>query len=96
LRRRAASAALLALPAVALGACGGDKVDRTDLQNKIADFVHQQTGATIDVHCPGNVKPDKGTKVHCTTNLSGADTDIQLTFTSKGRFRITEMRPHVN
>lgn len=99
MRHRARPAALLALSAVALSAsasaCGG-KVDRQDLESKIADFVHQQTGATIAVHCPSGVKPDKGTRVHCTTVLSGADTDIQILFTDEGKFRITQMRPRVS
>jgi Domain of unknown function (DUF4333) len=89
--------ALLVLSAVAfsLSACGG-KVDRKDLETKIADFVHDQTGVTVDVNCPAGVKPDKGTRVHCTTVLSGAETDIQILFTNKGKFRITEMRPRVS
>ncbi|MCW2983968.1 MAG: hypothetical protein JWR63_1538 [Conexibacter sp.] len=91
---RAPPPALLALSAVALAACGG-KVDRKDLESKIASFVHQQTGTTITVHCPDGVKPDKGTRVHCTTVLSGADTDIEILFTDKGKFRITKMRPRV-
>ncbi|HWI74262.1 MAG TPA: DUF4333 domain-containing protein [Baekduia sp.] len=95
--RHAAPAALLALSVVALSAtaCGG-KVDRKDLESKIADFVHQQTGTTITVHCPDGVKPDKGTRVHCTTVLSGAQTDIQILFTDKGKFRITQMRPRIS
>jgi hypothetical protein len=80
-----------ALSAVALGACGG-KVDRQDLETKIADFVHRQTGTTITVHCPNGVKPDKGTRVRCTTVLSGANTDIDILFTAKGKFRITQTR----
>jgi hypothetical protein len=99
LTRGARPAALLALPVVALSlgvaGCGG-KVDRKDLQTKIADFVHDQTGVTVAVHCPDNVKPDKGTRVHCTTVLSGAETDIQILFTDKGKFRITQMRPRVS
>jgi Domain of unknown function (DUF4333) len=95
---RARPSALLALSAVALlttSACGSGKVNRKDLEAKIADFVQQQTGASIDVHCPDDVSPDKGTKVHCTTVLSGADTDIEITFTQDGKFRITQMRPRV-
>jgi hypothetical protein len=96
LSRRAAPAACFALSAAALSlgvvACGGDKVDRKDLEAKIADFVHQQTGTTIKVSCPDGVKPDKGTRVKCTTVLSGAETDIEIVFTNKGKFRITSTR----
>ena len=88
---RAAPTALVVLSTVALGACGG-KVDRQDLETKIADFVHRQTGVTITVHCPNGVKPDKGTRVRCTTVLSGADTNIDILFTAKGKFRITQTR----
>jgi hypothetical protein len=88
---RAAPTALLVLSTVALGACGG-KVDRQDLETKIADFVHRQTGTTITVRCPDGVKPDKGTRVRCTTVLSGADTNIDILFTAKGKFRITQTR----
>jgi hypothetical protein len=99
LTRRGASTALITLSAVAFplvaAGCGG-KVDRKDLESKIADFVHAQTGATITVSCPQDVKPDKGTRVHCTTVLSGASTDIQILFTDKGKFRITQMRPRVS
>ena len=88
---RAAPTALLVLSAVALSACG-TKVDRQDLETKIAGFVQQQTGATVDVSCPNGVKPDKGTRVRCTTVLSGADTNIDILFTAKGKFRITQTR----
>jgi hypothetical protein len=88
---RAAAPALLALTATALGACGG-RVDRKDLEAKVADFVHRQTGITITVHCPDGVKPDKGTRVRCTTVLSGAATDIDILFTDKAKFRITSTR----
>jgi hypothetical protein len=90
-RARAAPAALCALTAAALGACGGN-VDRQDLETKIADFVKQQTGATISVHCPDGVKGDEGTRVRCTTELSGAPTDITIQFVGDGRFRITQTR----
>jgi hypothetical protein len=92
---RAASTAFITLSTVALGACGG-KVDRQDLETKIADFVHRQTGTTITVHCPDDVKPDKGTRVRCTTVLSGASTDIDILFTAKGKFRIAQMRPRIS
>lgn len=99
MRHSAASPALLlsaaALCSVSLSACG-DKVNHKDLESKIASFVHDQTGATITVHCPNNVSPKKGTRVDCTTVLSGADTDIQITFTQDGKFRITQMRPKVS
>lgn len=88
---RAAPTALLVLSTVALGACG-DKVDRQDLESKIAGFVQRQTGATVTVSCPDGVKPDKGTRVRCTTVLSGADTNIDILFTAKGKFRITQTR----
>jgi hypothetical protein len=83
--------ALLALTAAALGACGGN-VGRQDLEGKIADFVAQQTGAKIDVHCPDGVNADTGNRVRCTTELSGAPTDITIEFTGEGRFRITQTR----
>jgi hypothetical protein len=88
---RAAPTALLVLSTVALGACGG-KVDRQDLETKIADFVQRQTGTTITVHCPNGVKPDKGTRARCTTVLSGTATNIDILFTAKGKFRITQTR----
>lgn len=93
--RATSTAFLLSTVALSTAACGGN-VDRKDLESKIADFVNKQTGATIAVRCPDDVKPDKGTRVHCTTNLSGADTDIQILFTDEGKFRITQMRPRVS
>jgi hypothetical protein len=89
-----ATATAVALATMALGAagCGGDKVDRKDLEQKIADFVHRQTGTTIDVHCPDGIKPDRGTRVTCTTVLSGAETDIGILFTDKGKFRLPTTR----
>jgi hypothetical protein len=91
-RRAAATALALSTAALTASACGGDQVDRKDLETKIADFVHQQTGTTIDVHCPNGVKPDKGTRVKCSTVLSGAETDIEIVFTDRGKFRITSTR----
>ncbi len=93
--RATTTALLLSSVALVASACGSGKVDRKDLEAKIASFVHDQTGTTIDVHCPDDVSPEKGTKANCTTVLSGADTDIQITFTSNGKFRITQMRPKV-
>jgi Domain of unknown function (DUF4333) len=87
---RAAPAAL-ALSAVALGGCG-NSVDRKDLESKIADYVQQHTGASIDVHCPDGVKADEGTKVRCTTELSGAPADIDVVFGKDGHVRITRTR----
>ena len=91
--RRAGPVPAAALSLVVLSVSGcGNNVDRKDLESKIADFVHQQTGTTIQVHCPEGVKPDKGTRVKCTTVLSGAATDIQILFTDRGKFRITSTR----
>lgn len=89
---RAAPVALMALSTVALGACGGGKVDRQDLEKKIAGDVQRRIGTAVTVRCPDGVKPDKGTRVRCTTVLSGADADIDILFTAKGKFRITQTR----
>ena len=88
---RAAPTVLIALSSVALGACG-NKVDRQDLETKIAADVQRRIGTTVTVSCPDGVKPDKGTRVRCTTVLSGADTNIDILFTAKGKFRITQTR----
>jgi hypothetical protein len=94
---RAAPAALFALTAAALGstACGSS-VDRKDLETKIADFVKKQTGAAVTVHCPDGVNAKKGTRVRCTTTLSGATTDLDILFTKDGRFRVTSARPRTS
>jgi Domain of unknown function (DUF4333) len=89
--RRAAPPVALALAAVALPACGG-RVDRRDLESKIADFVQRQTGTTIEVHCPDGVKAKKGTRVRCTTVLAGAPADIDIVFTQDDKFRIAQTR----
>jgi hypothetical protein len=88
---RAAPAVLIALSTVALGGCG-NKVDRQDLETKIAGDVQRRTGTTVTVRCPDGVKPDKGTRVRCTTVLSGADANIDILFTANGKFRITQTR----
>lgn len=90
MKQRAAPAAVV-LSAVALLGCG-KTVDRKDLESKIADFVKRQTGTDIRVHCPDGVKADKGTRVRCTTELSGAATDIDILFGENGHFRITQTR----
>jgi hypothetical protein len=90
------SAALgLALTAATLGACGSN-VDRQDLEKKIADFVAKQTGTKIAVHCPDGVRADTGNRVRCSTELSGAPTDITIQFVGDGRFRITQTRLRTN
>jgi hypothetical protein len=85
-------AAALSLLALTTSACGGNNVDREDLESKIADFVKRQTGTAIDVHCPDGVKADKGVRVRCTTVLSGAPTDIDILMVGDGHFRITQTR----
>jgi hypothetical protein len=93
--QRVAPAALLALSAVALPACGGtsDRVDRQDLEGKIAAFVHQRTGAEVSVSCPDGVHARAGARVRCSTVLSGAPMVVDLQFAQAGHFRITRMRP---
>jgi hypothetical protein len=83
----ASSSAALAV-ALSLSACGGDRVDRKDLESKVQDFVQRQTGITVPVKCPDDVKPDKGTHATCTADLSGTQTKLDLLFTSKGRFQV--------
>jgi hypothetical protein len=82
-----ASSSAIAL-ALTLSACGGDRVDRKDLESKVQDFVQRQTGVTVPVNCPDDVKPDKGTRATCTADLSGTQTKLDLLFTSKGRFQV--------
>ena len=96
---RASRAALLTLPAFALSlsaaACGSDTVDKKDLESKIAEYVKQQTDVTVDVDCPSGASPKQGSQVHCTTVLSGAVTDLYVTFTHDRRFSL-QVRPRVS
>ncbi|WP_445149058.1 DUF4333 domain-containing protein [Baekduia sp. Peel2402] len=96
---RASRAALLMLPALALSAsataCGDAKVDKKDLESKIAEYVKQQTDIAVDVDCPSGASPKQGSKVHCTTVLSGAVTDLYVTFTHDRRFSL-QVRPRVS
>jgi Domain of unknown function (DUF4333) len=98
LTHRATTAALL-LPSLALAgtvsACGADRVDRKDLESKIADQIKRQTDVSASVDCPRDVSPKQGTTAHCTTVLSGATVDITVTFTHDGRFTLTSVRPRV-
>jgi hypothetical protein len=95
-----ATAAALVLPSLALAgaltACGGDRVDRKDLESKIADQIKRQTDLTTSVDCPGDISPKQGSTAHCTTVLSGATVDITVTFTHDGRFTLTSVRPRVS
>jgi hypothetical protein len=94
-----ASASAFLLPSLALTlsltACGGDRVDRKDLESKIADQIKRQTDVTASVDCPDDVSPKQGSTAHCTTVLSGATVDITVTFTHDGRFTLTSVRPRV-
>jgi NAD(P)H-hydrate repair Nnr-like enzyme with NAD(P)H-hydrate epimerase domain len=87
------------LPALALSAttaaCGTDTVDKQDLEAKIAEYVKRQTDLTVDVDCPSGASPKQGSKVHCTTVLSGAVTDLYVTFTHDRRFSL-QVRPRVS
>jgi hypothetical protein len=91
----ASSSAALAV-ALSLSACGSDRVDRKDLESKIADQIKRQTDVTTSVDCPGDVSPKQGTTAHCTTVLSGATVDITVRFTHDGRFTLTSVRPRVS
>lgn len=92
--RASRAAPLLLLPAFALSAsaCGDAKVDKKDLETKIAEYVKQQTDVVVDVDCPSGASPKQGSKVHCTTVLSGAVTDLYVTFTHDRRFSL-QVRP---
>lgn len=85
--RAAALLALSSVSSLALG-CGADRVDRRDLESKVSDFILRQTGTTASVHCPDDVDPDKGHKTTCVADLSGTPTNLQIIFTSKGRFQV--------
>jgi hypothetical protein len=76
------------LAAGAASGCGGDRVDRKDLENKVQSFIQRQTGTTAAVHCPDDVNPDKGSKTTCTADLSGTETNLQIVFTAKGKFQV--------
>jgi hypothetical protein len=84
------TAALLALSSASVLAagCGGDRVDRKDLESKVSDFILKQTGTTASVKCPNDVDPDKGHKTTCVADLSGTPTNLEIVFTSKGRFQV--------
>ena len=85
--RTAALLALSSVSSLAFG-CGADRVDRRDLESKVSDFILRQTGTTASVHCPDDVDPDKGHKTTCVADLSGTPTNLQIIFTSKGRFQV--------
>ncbi|HEU4973450.1 MAG TPA: DUF4333 domain-containing protein [Baekduia sp.] len=92
--RRVAAAALLTLPAGALAACGStDRVDRHELEAKIAAYVQQRTGSEVAVRCPEGIRARDGASVRCSTVLSGAPMVVDLRFTQGGHVRITRMRP---
>jgi hypothetical protein len=70
-RARTGAAALLAVPVLALSACG--TADQSDLQNKIKAGITKSvpSGVSItSVSCPSNVTLKKGTKFNCTVNLT--------------------------
>lgn len=86
--RTTALLALSSASAVLAAGCGADRVDRRDLESKVSDFILKQTGTTASVHCPDDVDPDKGQKTTCVADLSGTPTNLQIVFTSKGRFQV--------
>jgi hypothetical protein len=86
--RAAALLALSSASVLGVAGCGGDRVDRKDLESKVSDFILRQTGTTASVHCPNDVDPDKGHQTTCVANLSGTPTNLQIVFTSKGRFQV--------
>ncbi|WP_027005757.1 DUF4333 domain-containing protein [Conexibacter woesei] len=86
--RTTALLALSSASVVLASGCGGDRVDRRDLESKVSDFILRQTGTTATVHCPKDVDPDKGHKTTCIADLSGTPTNLQIVFTSKGRFQV--------
>lgn len=93
--RAASTAILLSASALLATACGDAKVDKKDLESKIAEYVKQQTDIAVDVDCPSGASPKQGSKVHCTTVLSGAVTDLYVTFTHDRRFSL-QVRPRVS
>lgn len=88
IRRALPLAVLAAATSAGLTACGADRVDRKDLESKVSDFILKQTGTTASVKCPNDVDPDKGHKTTCIANLSGTPTNLEIVFTSKGRFQV--------
>lgn len=93
--RAVSTAILLSATALVATACGDAKVDKKDLESKIAEYVKRQTDIAVDVDCPSGASPKQGSKVHCTTVLSGAVTDLYVTFTHDRRFAL-QVRPRVS
>ena len=88
---RAAPTALLVLSTVALGACGG-KVDRQDLETKIAADVQRRTGTTSPFAAPTASSPTRAPACAARRFSRARATNIDILFTAKGKFRITQTR----
>jgi Domain of unknown function (DUF4333) len=58
--------ALIVVPALALSACGEQKLNTTKAEKAIAQGITQQTGAQgVTVNCPNDVKLQAGNKFTC-------------------------------
>lgn len=73
--------ALMVVPALALSACGEQKLNTNKAESAIAQGITQQTGAQgVTVNCPSDVKVQAGGQFYCQAKASdGRQAPVKVT-----------------
>jgi len=72
---------LLAVPALALAACGSDTLDAAEVESEIGPMVEDQTGTRdVDIACPDDVEAEEGAVFECdVTAAGGVEAKLRVT-----------------
>jgi hypothetical protein len=95
---RLATLAILAVPALALSACGDDVLNGKDLEKQLADQLAPQGGAKpadIAIACPPDQKVEKGRTFTCElTAPDGTKAPVRVTLTNdSGGYKAVVLPP---
>ncbi len=82
--RRIASIGVLVATAALVAGCGGEVLDTSQVETRIAAQIEQQTGAAVrTVACPAGIKASEGSTFTCTaTGTDGSQAAIEVVQTS--------------
>jgi|HigsolmetaAR202D_1030399.scaffolds.fasta_scaffold04418_6 hypothetical protein len=84
--RRLLAAAVAALGALGLAACGAEVIDADDLASKIRDQMSAQVGVDpeqVTVECPDDIEVEEGRKFECDlTAPNGDPVIVEVTLTN--------------
>ncbi len=94
--------AMLAVLTVAIAACGEEKIEKAELQDKVKTALTEEVGQEPKaINCPDDISAKVGTKTRCVLvapDDSEVDVDVRVSSVEDGNYKLdikagTEVRP---